>query len=144
MQLLSIALFGLVVFELLLMKWQGVKETSKEKIESLVNAFNTFILENHKGSEAEDERVRKEWQAFKQVIADNPANTDSHNKYVLALRNALLKEDVIKQQNGEKGAKYKEKQAKLKIVVDKTKLLALAKDLKRAVLRNTKIPLDLL
>jgi hypothetical protein len=41
------------------MNWIGIQESSREKVESLLNAFNVFIAENHKGTDPEDERVKK-------------------------------------------------------------------------------------
>jgi hypothetical protein len=121
-----------------------VQESSREKVESLVNAFNVFILENHKGNDPEDERIKREWEKFKGVIEENPANTDEHNRYVLALRNALLKEEVSKNKSSERTGEYRPKEIRPKILIDKAKLMVLSKDLKRAVLRNTKDPLDML
>jgi hypothetical protein len=77
------------------------------------------------------------------VIEADPANTDSHNKYVTALRNALLKEEVTKKKTTDKGVDFKIKE-RHRVVIDKTRLLAVSKELKRAVLRNTQDPLDLL
>ncbi len=78
------------------------------------------------------------------MIGENPSNTDAHNKYVLALRNTLLREELSREKNPVKGGGYQEKEMRQKVVVDKNRLLALSKDLKRAVLRNTKTPLDML
>jgi hypothetical protein len=33
------------------MNWEGVQPASREKVESLIEAFNAFILENHSGPE---------------------------------------------------------------------------------------------
>jgi hypothetical protein len=77
------------------------------------------------------------------VIEADPGNTDSHNKYVTALRNALLKEEVSKKKMTERGVEVKVKE-RHRVVIDKTRLLAASKELKRAVLRNTQDPLDML
>lgn len=77
------------------------------------------------------------------MIEADPANTDAHNKYVTALRNALLKEEVSKKKTTDKGVDFKIKERQ-RVVIDKTRLMAVSKELKRAVLRNTQDPLDLL
>jgi hypothetical protein len=38
------------------MNWEGVAESSQNKIESLVNAFDKFIETHHKGSSAPQDR----------------------------------------------------------------------------------------
>jgi hypothetical protein len=78
------------------------------------------------------------------VIEANPGDVDSHNKYVMALRNTLLREDVSKSKRGGFTFATAAKENRVKIAIDKPRLLAICKDLKRAVLRNTKDPLELL
>ncbi len=78
------------------------------------------------------------------MIETSPADIDSHNKYVVALRNNLLREDAAKNKRGGFVFAPTAKENRVKIIIDKTRLLAICKDLKRAVLRNTKDPLDLL
>ena len=60
-----------------------------------------------------------------------------------ALRNALLKEEVSKKKTADKGVDFKIKERQ-RVVIDKTRLMAVSKELKRTVLRNTQDPLDLL
>jgi hypothetical protein len=78
------------------------------------------------------------------VIEASPADVDSHNKYVVALRNTLLREDVSKGKRGNFTFATAAKDNRPKIAIDKARLLAICKDLKRAVLRSTKDPLELL
>lgn len=74
------------------MNWKGISENSRQKIDSLVNAFDEFINNNHMDGAAEDQRILKEWQLFHKLIQQAPADTDSHYKHVNELRNTLLKE----------------------------------------------------
>lgn len=127
------------------MNWEDVNETSKEKVESLVASFNEFIYKHHEGEDPTDKNIREEWEKFKLVIEKKPADTQMHNKYVLALRNELLKKDIILAKQAE--SEERERLRKLnrpKLVMDKGKLINISKELKRTVLRNTQNPLNLL
>jgi len=41
------------------MNWGEINESSRERIESLMKAFETFIVENHKGTDQHDDRIKK-------------------------------------------------------------------------------------
>jgi hypothetical protein len=126
------------------MSWTDIKEDNRQKIESLLSAFDQFVTANHKGVDPQDRRIVSEWTTFKEIIDKSPGDTQSHNKHVSALRNKLLKEEVSKHLV-KMGAADMERHINSKTIdIDKNKLLALCRDLKRQVLRNTKDPLHLL
>jgi competence protein ComGF len=85
------------------MNWQGVSETSKQKIDSLIASFSDFIETNHKNANPSDQRIIKEWSIFKKLIEQDPTETDSHTKHVNELRNVLLREEVSSHMKNREG-----------------------------------------
>ena len=119
-----------------------MSELSRQKIESLLCAFHDFVQTSHSSADPQDVRVKQEWLALKAVMEKSPGEPEGHKKYVIELRDKLLKEEISRNP-GNKGHRLAGNKAAAKIEINKQKLVALSKDLKRLVLRNTQDHLHL-
>lgn len=56
----------------------------------------------------------------------------------------MLKEEASKKKASDRAGEHRVREVRERIKIDKTKLLMISKELKRAILRNTENPLDML
>ena len=107
--------------------WEAIAPSNREKLESLLNAFETFVSQNHPGPEPQDRRIVSEWDNLKQLIKQAPTDTQAHNKHINALRSAMLKEEVSRHL-GKMGEEQMEKETdSKKIEIDKGVLLSISR-----------------